>query len=164
VVPFPAAAEWAGIPAGGRNKVHCPFGFEHDDGGAEQALRVYPDHGYCFAEQRYFTVTSFLSAVWEVTREDAAIEALRRWGWRPADYAHLWADAVREREPDRDALRAALDTWCSARAREWKTRQYDPAVADRLARCYGLLPLVRTADDCGKWLAACKSAMLPYLS
>src|SRR5271156_6449643 len=64
VIPCPVAARWAGVDAGGRAKAHCPFGFEHDDGGREQALRVYDDHGWCFAEQRYFTVTLLLAAVW----------------------------------------------------------------------------------------------------
>jgi hypothetical protein len=164
VIPFPVAARWAGVDAGGRSKAHCPFGFEHDDGGREQALRVYPDHGYCFAEQRYFTVTMLLAAKWEVSREDAAAEALRRYDWRPAAWAHLWSDAVREPEPDRAALREALATWCAARCRDWPSRQYEPQAASRLARCYGLLGLVRTEEDCRRWLAACKQAMLPWLS
>lgn len=163
VIPFPVAARWAGIDAGGRAKAHCPFGFEHDDGGREQAFRVYDDHGYCFAEQRYFTVTLLLSAVWEVSREDAAAEALRRYGWRPASYAHLWADAIRPREPDHGALREALATWCSAQCADWPRRQYDPKVSDRMARCFGLLPLVKTEEDCEEWLAACKRAMRQYL-
>lgn len=164
VIPFPVAARWAGVDAGGRAKVHCPFGFEHDDGGREQALRVYPDHGYCFAQQRFFTVTMLLAAVWEVTRDDAATEALRRYGWKPASYAHLWEGVMQPREPDRDALRAALAIWCSAHCADWDTRQYDDVAAGRLAQCYGLLPLVRTEQECEDWLRACKQAMAPYLS
>ena len=164
VIPFPAAARWAGVDAGGRAKVHCPFGFEHDDGGREQALRVYPDHGYCFAEQRYFTVTLLLAAVWEVSREDAAAEALRRYGWKPVGYAHLWTGTVQPREPNRDALRAALATWCSTQCSDWDQRQYEDGPAGRLAKCFGLLPLVHTEQECETWLEACKRAMTPYLS
>lgn len=164
VVPFPAAARWAGVDAGGRAKAHCPFGIIHDDGGAEQSFRVYEDHGYCFAGCGYFTATRLLAEAWEVTREDAAAEALRRAGWRPASYAHLWASVTRERPPDRDALRAALTVWCSARCPDWDRRQYDQRTADKLARCYGLLPLVKTREDCVRWLEACKAAMAPYLS
>lgn len=164
VVPFPVAARWAGIDAGGRAKAHCPFEFEHDDGGLEQAFRVYDDHGYCFAEQKYFTVTILLAAQWDVTREDAAAKALRDYGWRPVGYAHLWADVTSERPPDREALRQALWVWCATRCVLWDRRQYDPVVADKLARCYGLLPLVHSAADCEKWLDGCKRAMAPYLS
>lgn len=164
VIPFPYAARLGGIDAGGRSKTWCPFGFEHDDGGREQAFRVYPDHGYCFAEQKFFSCTSLLSLVWEVSREDAAARALREYGWRPAGYAHLWADASREQEPDREALASALQVWCDGRCSDWESRQYDPRTADRLARCYGLLPLVKTVADCEKWLVACKRAMAPHLS
>jgi hypothetical protein len=164
VIPFPLAAKWAGVDAGGRAKAHCPFGFEHDDGGREQAFRVYPDHGWCFAEQRFFTVTSLLAAVWEVSRDDAAAEALRRYGWKPASLAHLWEGVTREPEPDRGALRAALSTWCSSRCPDWAERQYDPAAAGRLGQCFGLLPLVTSEQDCEKWLAAAKKAMAPYLT
>lgn len=163
-VPFPVAARWAGVDAGGRNKAHCPFPFEHDDGGREQAFRVYDDHGYCFAEQKYFTVTTLLATVWEVSREDAAVRALRDFGWRPAGYAHLWAEAGREPEPDREALREALAVWCAGHCPDWGTRQMESRTALRLSRCYGLLRLVRTPEECAKWLEACKRAMAPYLS
>ena len=43
-----------GLPGGVTEhglKIYCPFEeFAHADGGAEPALRVYPDHGWCFAE------------------------------------------------------------------------------------------------------------------
>lgn len=164
VIPFPVAARWAGVDAGGRAKTHCPFGFEHDDGGREQALRVYPDHGYCFAEQRYFSVTSLLAAVWEVSYEDAATEALRRYGWKPASLAHLWEGVSADPAPDLDAMRAALGTWCASQCPQWDQRQYESGTSGRLAQCLGLLSLVRSEQDCEKWLAAAKKAMLPYLT
>ena len=164
VVPFPLAASWAGVDSGGRSKCYCPFPQEHDDGGAEPSLRVYRDHGYCFAEQRYLTVTSLLAAAWEVDPEDAAAKALQRYGWKPADYAHLWEEVSRVPEPDREALAKALVTWCRATCPDWDERQYGDAVSDRLARCLGLLHLVQTGQDCTTWLQACKTALRPYLS
>lgn len=165
VVPFPTAARWGGIDVGGRAKTYCPWGaFEHDDGGREQAFRVYDDHGYCFAEQKYFTVTILLAQAWEVSRDDAAVRALRDFGWRPVGYAHLWEHAQREPEPDRDALRKALVLWCEDRCPDWEDRQYSDAASKKLTRCYGLLQLVHTPADCEKWLVACKQAMTPYLS
>lgn len=163
VVPFRTAAGWAGMRAHAGNKTWCPFPREHDDDGREQAFRVYEDHGYCFAEQKYFTVVGLLAVYWEVTREDAAARALRDVGWRPARYADLWAQSTREPEPDREALRGALGVWCSAQCPDWERRQLDSVVALRLARCNGLLPLVHTQADCEKWLARCKLAMAPYL-
>jgi hypothetical protein len=164
VVPFPLAASWAGVDSAGRSKCYCPFPQEHDDGGDEPALRVYRDHGYCFAEQRYFTVTTLLAAFWEADPEDAAAEALRRAGHKPAGYAHLWEQVSREPVPDRDALARALSVWCGSQCPGWQQRQLDDDASGRYARCLGLLHLVRTPEECRIWLAACKKAMAPYLS
>lgn len=169
-VAFPTAARWAGIQFFGEGrergvKVRCPFGdVEHPDGGRDPALRIYPDHGWCFACQKYYTPVSLLAEVWQVSREDAAVEALRRVGYVPANYAHLWENANRDPEPDRQSLGRALTTWCAANSGGWTKAQYDPAVAQRLSQCLGLLPLVRTEKDCRTWLAACKRAMGPFLS
>lgn len=162
-VPFTLAAAWVGL-SGGRNKHHCPFGLGHDDGGDEPAFRVYEDHGYCFSCRRRFSVVALLAGVWEADPEDAAAEALRRVGYKPATYAHLWEQASLAVAPDTDALAAALKTWCSAHCADWETRQYSEAVAVRLARCLGLLHLVKDAPDCERWLDGCKRAMQPYLS
>jgi hypothetical protein len=164
-VPFAQAAAWAGIAVIGETerglKVYCPFGsVEHPDGGLEPAMRVYPDHAWCFAESRYFSVVSLLAEVWQVTREEAAAEAMSRSGYKPADYAERFTAAGnREQEPDRDALAAALVTWCEAHVPSWKTAQYEMPVARALSRCLGLLPLVRDSADCETWLTAAKQAM-----
>lgn len=162
VVPFPLAASWAEVGRG--NKAYCPFGFEHDDGGAEPALRVYRDHGWCFAENRYLTVSSLLAAAWNMEREDAAAQALERYGWVPPDPESMWADAGRAPQPDRESLADALVTWCRARCPDWDRRQYDERTAARLARCLGLLSLVYSPAECRLWLETCQRAMRPYLS
>lgn len=174
-VPFPLAARWAGVAVHEGSaergiKTWCPFGaFEHPDGGAEPSFRVYPDHGWCFAEVRYFSVVTLLAAVWELDRQDAAAEALRRIGWVPVSYAHLFEQAARDPEPDADALAGALVTWCEAYCRDqggqpgWKALQYEPEVAGLLSRCLGLLPLVHTGEDCRTWLDASKRAMQQVL-
>lgn len=169
VIPFPLAARWAGIVVHSVSergtKVYCPFGeVEHPDGGTEPAMRIYPDHGWCFAEQRYFSVVSLLAEVWQLSYQDAAAEALRRYGWKPATYAHLWEQASGEEEPDHDALAQALLVWCEAVAPDWSQRQYDDRTARVLGRCLGLLPLVRTGDECRTWLEGCKRALAPYLT
>jgi hypothetical protein len=164
VIPMPLAASWAGIGTGGRAKAYCPFGFDHPDGGTEPALRVYRDHAWCFSCQLYFTVSSLLAAVWELPEEDAAAEALRRHGWKPADYAHLWEEASRPPAPDREALAKALETWCRAACPDWEERQYDDVVAEKTARLRGLLHLVTTEFECRTWLQACKTILRPYLS
>lgn len=164
-VPFPAAARWAGITVHEGSaergiRAYCPFGeVGHPDGGRDPALRVYPDHGWCFACGKYFTPVSLLAEVWQLGREDAAAEALRRAGHVPVTYAHLFERAARPPEPDAGALAAALVTWCRARCPQWADAQYRPGVALALSRCLGLLPLVASEDDCATWLAACKQAM-----
>lgn len=168
-VPFVLAAQWAGIEVYGEPgergiRAWCPFGpVEHPDGGSEAAMRVYSDHGWCFSESRYFSVTSLLAEVWQLEREDAAAEALRRFGYVPADYAHLFAQASAPPLPDRDELAAALVTWCEAQCRSWRQAAYHPGVSRQLSRCLGLLPLVVTGEDCETWLNAAKEAMQEVL-
>ena len=155
-VSFDLAMRWAGNDTGARPrgmKTACPLC------GEAGAFRVYPDHGYCYAEQRYLGTVSLLAAKWELSREDAAHKALEKIGYIPADLAHLWADAERRPEPAREDLADALRIWCDARAADWRARQFDPPVAGALARCLGLLPRVRTAEDCERWLAVCKRVM-----
>lgn len=173
-VPFATAVSWAGIQVFGSTergqKVYCPFGaVEHPDGGMEPAMRVYPDHAWCFAESKYFSVVSLLAEVWQVTREEAATEALTRSGYKPADYAERFATAGScEQEPDQDALAAALliwcEAWCERYGARWRAVQYEEAVAAIRARCLGLLPLVYDLGDCDIWLAASKEAMARVMS
>ncbi len=163
-VSFSQAAVWSGITPGGRAKVRCPFGHEHDDGGTEPALRVYDTHGFCFAEQKRFTAVSLLAAVWEVDPEDAAAEALRRAGVKPADYAHLWEQVQQCTAPDRDAMEQALKLWCRMSFPGWSECQYEPLVSEKLSRCLGLLHLCHSELDCRTWLKAAKSIMRTCLS
>jgi hypothetical protein len=155
-VPFAAACAWAGIGAGERDrgmKVTCPAC------GESGALRVYPGHAWCFSERRYFTPVALLAEVWEMDREEAAVKALDKIGYVPAGYAAAFENARRPPEPEREHLATALRIFCERSCPDWKTRQYDAAVAGLLARCLGLLPQVRTAEDSDRWLAACKTVM-----
>lgn len=169
-VPFPLAASWVGVevydsPGERGVKTYCPFGStEHPDGGLEPALRVYADHGWCFSETRYLSVVSLLAEAWEVSRDYAAAEALRRVNYRPVSYAQLFEEASADPEPDTDALAGALVTWCGAQRSDWKQAQYSPAIASMLSRCLGLLPLVRSSEDCVTWLTASKQAMQRVLT
>lgn len=160
-VPFLKAAEWAGLGGHERErglKVTCP------SCGGQGALRVYPGHAYCFSERRGYTTVTLLAEVWEMDRESAAIRALNMIGYVPPGYAMLFEQAAREPEPAREHLATALRTWCEASVPDWRTRQYDPEVAAVLARCLSLLPLVRTEDQCARWLAGCKRAMARVLN
>lgn len=168
-VSFPHAVRLAGIGFYGEARergsvIYCPFGFRHLDGGVDKAFRVYPDHGYCFAEKRWFSPVGLLAEVWDVSREDAAARVLDMVGYVPADYAHLWKEAVSDPEPDREALSVALTEWCRSQSSDWQTAQYDSRVTDLLSRCIGLLPLVKTESDCRRWLERCKAAMTVVLT
>ena len=169
-VPFPLAARWAGIevpyePGERGLKTWCPYGAtEHPDGGAEPAMRVYPENGFCFAENRYFTVVSLLAETWQVSREQAAEAALGRIGWKSQDYRERAALTAVSQEPDEDALAQALADWCEASFPGWRQLQYDPRVSRVRARLLGLLPLVRTAGDCETWLSAAKETMASVLT
>jgi hypothetical protein len=160
-VAFTLALQWVKLPDAARErgmKATCPACEERD------ALRVYSDHGWCFGEQRYFTTVTLLAEKWQMEPEDAARAALKRIGYEVDDYGRLWVDASRRPEPARDDLATALRTWCETYCPDWRTRQYDAAVAGKLSQCLGLLPRVQTEEDCDKWLTGCKVAMRRVLN
>jgi hypothetical protein len=160
-VPFSQAATWAGLGTGARDrgmKATCPSCHE------DQALRVYPDHAWCFSERKWFTTVVLLSVSWDMDFAEAASEALRRVGYVASDYAGRFAEVQRVTDPARDDLAEALRTFCRGICPDWVTRQYDPGVAALLSRCLGLLPLVTDEGQCALWLAKCKQAMRKALS
>jgi hypothetical protein len=155
-VPFTTAAKWAGLGSDTRDrglKTACP------SCGEAGAMRVYPGHGYCFAERRGFSSVSLLAEVWEMSREAAAVAALEKIGYRPPGYEDLWEGVQREPEVAREALATALRTWCAANCPDWTRVQYDGDVARVLPACLARLPLVRTEADCTLWLEKCKQVM-----
>jgi hypothetical protein len=169
-VPFALACVWTGMEvpgdvAGSGYKTYCPFGeLSHDDGGAEPAFRIYPDHGFCFACGERFSPVKLCALAWDCTPEEAAREMLERAGVADPDYREHWKRLVDwSQPPDMDGLAAALRAFCSGIDPQWKVRQYDKPVADKLAACLRLLALVRTEQDCRAWLAGCKKAMMQVL-
>jgi hypothetical protein len=165
VIPFTTAAGWAGLWSRDArvrgNKTSCPYC--HDGGGRDPSFRVYPDHGYCFADCGYYSVTRLLAREWGLRYEEAADKALKKFGWKPPTRAQRWAEATAEPEPDREALARALKFYCAAADPQWEQKQTREPYASRLSECLGLLRLVRTADDCVTWLEACKRVMLACL-
>lgn len=169
-IPFATACRWAGVevpsdvPEHGL-KVYCPFGeFAHDDGGSEPALRIYPDHGWCFAEGEYFSPVRMCALTWDCTAEEAARQMLELAGIADPDYREQWKRLVDwSQPPDLDGLASALRVFCARTEPQWRVRQYDKPVAEKLAACLGLLSRVRTDADCRTWLAGCKKAMAKVL-
>jgi hypothetical protein len=169
-VPFATACRWADVDVPGDVpehgiKVYCPFGdYAHEDGGAEMAFRVYPDHGYCFACGEWFTPVKLCAVVWDCTQEEAARQMLEQAGVADPDYREQWKRLTDwSQPPDVDSLVKALRAWCAGNCPKWSVRQYDEAVAGKLADCLRLLSLVRTEKDCRAWLAGCKKAMASVL-
>jgi hypothetical protein len=160
-VPFLTACRWAGVYSGESRGRGCKVQCLH---GCGPSLRVWEDHAWCFSCRTYFSPVSLLAEKWRLSWDDAALKALNLVGWVPATYAHLWDEAQREPDPDRGQLGKALVTWCEASCPDWVTRQYDHRVAAKLSQCLGLLPRVRTADDCLLWLERCKQAMSRVLN
>lgn len=171
VVSIISACQWIGMDVpeeipGGSAKVHCPFGeIYHSDRGAETSFRVYPgpNNAWCFACSQFFTPVSLCTAAWGGSPEETAVDLLARVGWKPATYAHLWAEARSAPPVDRDALAGALTTWCVRVVVNWDERQYEEPVAEYLARCLGLLSKVRTASDAVMWLDGTKRAIRRFL-
>lgn len=160
-ISFDTAMQWAGRGTVTRErgvKVACPSCDEAD------AMRVWPSHGFCFAEQRYFSPVRLLAEVWEMDDETAAKVALDRIGYAPPEYPELWESAQRPPDPALDDLATALRLYCARMCPDWVTRQYEDAVSSRMARCLGALRAVRTEEDCRKWLAVSKTVMGRVLS
>jgi hypothetical protein len=154
-VPFSQAASWAGLRGvsdrGTRDT--CP------KCGHEASFRGYLDHGFCHQCRTYFSTVTLLAVKWEMTNFDAARRALDQIGYVPLDYAGEWEHAQREPELDTPALARALRTWCAANLPGWESKQLDPGPAHVLARCLGLLPRVKTEQDCDEWLRRCTQVM-----
>lgn len=168
-IPFVTACRYAGMrdvppPKYNGARAFCPFGELHPDQGVERAMRVYHDHGYCFAESLYLSPVRIFALMNELDEEQAATELLILDGYRPKSYEQLWSEAIGwQQEPDRGELAAALRAWLAGTYPDWNNQQYDPFVSDALARCLGLLGYVKTETDCRTWLHQAKTVMTQYM-
>jgi hypothetical protein len=155
-----------GRPSG---KFHCPFELtEHDDQGAEAAMRWYADSNsaYCFACQAYYRPVSLLAAAWEMDPDDAAAEALRRVRYKPATYAHLWASVSRDpaAEVDTMALAKAFKVYAFRVVPGWGELQYEDDVAEFVGRCLRLLGRAVSTPAQGElWLRRCKASLVTFM-
>lgn len=163
-VGFTRASSWCRMTVSDRGYRHdCP------SCGSAGAYKAFPDHGWCFSCQTYFTPVKLLAAVsalaWsgqdlgELEDEDVARLALAKIGYVPLDWAGQWEQVRRDPDLDLPALGEALKTWCAASIPDWQRVQLDQRPARLLAVCLGLLPLVNTPEDCEAWLAKCKQVM-----
>jgi hypothetical protein len=167
-VPMWVACREAGMDLFGptSKRTYCPFGeFSHADGGSATAFRVYPDHGFCFACWEYYSPTRLCAMVWEVTEEAVAERLLTTIGHKPKDYRAHWLDLTTDLRPqiDREAVATALKTRCLRLVPDWPERQYDPFIAEYLARCLALLVQVTSEVDARQWLETCSTVMITVL-
>lgn len=148
-------------------KVHCPFGdVHHSDGGAEKAMRVYPDTNtaYCFAGCGHFTPVRLLSHAWDRPAAEVALDLLDQLGHRPLSLADQFAGhETWTPPPDPGQLAEALKTYCRRIDPSWDDRQFEPRVAARLSQCLRLLDRVATDDDANRWLTGAKKVMSQLL-
>lgn len=172
-VPIIAVCQWLGVPIEDTGhtrsrKTFCPFGaVYHSDGGAEPAMRVYPESNsaWCFRCSAYFAPVTMAAQAWDQDATTAATVLLDRVGYRPLSMAEQWA-AVTDltQTPDTTLLAEALKVYCQRVDPQWSDRQFQPDVAAQLARCLALLERVRTDVDAATWLAATKDAMTRFLT
>jgi hypothetical protein len=166
IIAFPVAARLAGMedvpePRETGTRAWCPFGeFSHSDHGRDKAMRVYPDHGYCFSEKKYFSPVGIYAEMNDLDFEEAARQLLDHVGYRPASWQQHWEEVVSAAAgPDINALAVALSVRLAARYPDWGNRQYDPVVSAALARCLGLLTRVHSEKDCATWLESADAVM-----
>ncbi len=148
-------------------KIHCPFGdVHHSDGGAEKAMRIYPDtnSAYCFAGCGHFTPVRLVSHAWDRPQAEVAVDLLDQLGHRPLSLAEQFAGhETWNPPPDAGQLAEALKTFCRRIDPSWEDRQFEPLVAARLTQCLRLLDRVATDDDAQRWLAGVKQVMSQLL-
>ncbi len=148
-------------------KTFCPFGeLYHSDGGAEPAMRIYPDSNsaWCFRCAAYLTPVKLAAQAWDQDWATAAAVLLDRIGYRPPSLAERWAAAVAVvPAPDTTLLAEALKVYCARHDPQWSTDQFAPDVAGQLARCLTLLDRVGDDEDAARWLAGTKRAMRAFL-
>ena len=144
-------------------KVHCPFEqISHPDGGQSKAMRIYPgtNSAWCFACQQYFTPVILISMDRDLSPEDAAQYILDKTNYVKPDYISQWEALTEVKiEIDTDALAETLKVACRRMAPNWEERQFEDAVSDKLRRCLGMLPKLKTKEDASKWLDVSKMAM-----
>jgi hypothetical protein len=169
-VAFPVAARLAGMedvpePRANGSRAFCPFGeFSHPDGGLEKAMRVYFDHGYCFAEALYLSPVRIYALMTGTPEEQSASQLLDHIGYREGSWEQKWDElAAAKPEPDRGALAGALRIYLEVTYPDWGNRQYDPFVSSRLAKCLGLLTQVHSEADCRVWLEGAVQVMTRVL-
>jgi hypothetical protein len=93
-------------------KMHCPFGYEHPDGGIDKNFRAYPPSNVnCFAMHGFLTPSS-LYARWKgLSRERSAKILLEEAGLlKYQNYREKWNELADEREAAREANTALGST------------------------------------------------------
>lgn len=151
-----------------RGKVHCPQGeFYHSDGGSEPTMRIYSDSNsaYCFRCATAFSPVWMFAQVRGCKPREAAQTLLEMIGHKPPSVADLWEQFNNPEPiaPDTASLAVALKTYCSRLASDWKTRQFDANVSDKLTKCLTLLDYVVTEEQAVQWLKATKAVMRQVL-
>lgn len=145
------------IPVGGSYKTHCPFDFQHPDGGESAALRVYSGTNscYCFAESLSMSPTRLWSLHRGITQFAAARDLLSS---RGMEVGHT--DNAVDTTLHVEYLAAALSLWCERTIPDWETAQlFNQPVADAFLRCKAVARKVQSEDDVERWLQVSKSLM-----
>lgn len=144
-------------------KVHCPFEqISHPDGGQSKAMRIYPgtNSAWCFACQQYFTPVKLIAMDKDISEQEAAMYILDKTNYVAPDYLSQWEALTEQKiELDTDALAEALKVACRRMTPDWEERQFDDDVSNKLRRCLGMLPKLKTPEDASKWLVVAKQAM-----
>lgn len=167
-VSIEQALRWAGVSAweGQGGKLDCPFALtSHPDGGADRALRAYPDGmAWCFACGRGWSPVRLMAEYWDCTRAEAAEKMLKLAGITEPSWQERWSELHQPAPPDREALGEALKIWCARMAGpEWDRVQFQPEVSGPLAACLGLLALVSSSGEAETWFYSCKMVMRRFL-
>jgi hypothetical protein len=128
-------------------KGHCPFGWEHPDGGVEKSFRVYPqtNSAFCFAGHGRFGPVRLVALKHGVPLERAAVDLLVAKGLLGVSWRQRWRELLseagggREAVPARDGFQELVDALHEALRRHPKypqggvSQRLSEAIVERLS-------------------------------
>lgn len=145
-------------------KLNCPYSTVYAH--SSRSLRIYPhtNSAWCFSCSERMTPLTLIMAFKEYTEEEAVAWIKAEVGYTEPDPEEAW-DALMSQEDEFDpsSLADALKMACSRMAPDWKDRQFESDVSQKLGKCLSLLSLVKTEGDSKVWMAGSKRAMASVL-
>jgi hypothetical protein len=166
LVPIGVAVVRAGLgespsTAGLSWKTWCPSGDDHDDGGTDRALKIYPENnsGWCFDCLKRWTPVSLYAAQRGITPIEAARLLLDAIGYRPRPRTLEAALSPPVPAVNRAALADGLRQWARGRIPSWDAKELH---STPFYRILAVLDGVDTPEAADAWFTGAVSVLSAF--